>query len=518
MTDELASAEELASFKDVPAVLEHVGLKEEGAVWFSFNREMGSIPSLRIFAQLPASVIKDALESLRVDFEKASGGTDLTEARPLTPVESTQVGLAWRVARQVFKLRDIDLSNDNPVPEAKVGISFPPAAVPQREEIPASKRVKCSSVIDQSDETEIRNLSSDEVARFFQNHIDVVGAEPLEECCPTPEQISALYDKVVIRGEEPYADFSVLTPFGRRVQKLLRMRSWLLQQDGSYRPIDVPGPPTFEAWYACFRVYRAVLLMLQYASGKVIVKPASIEAYLEAFRKLASLHPESWHLCALAEDRCRGEHFARIKRELARAHSANVTLPLGVVYDPEAPWDAVFSAAARDDRFWDAEVRRPAIAFLARGSSSSCPVVPSAAHEAMANVAAAANGRVDSGGGKGAQGLGVSRAARQKRKLRAMLDSQGPGTASGVGFPASSSANAQSGEAHPKKWGSLFQTTREGKQICFTFAKGRDCASPCANGRAHVCQFCLQPHKNADCNSKSAGGGKGKSKGKGGRL
>jgi hypothetical protein len=153
--------------------------------------------------------------------------------------------MAWRVARQVFKLRDIELSNHDPLPENKADVSPPPAIVAQKEEISAFTRVKCSSVIDQSDETEIRSLTSGEVARFFQNHIDVVGAEPLEECCPTPEQISALYDKVVIRGEEPYADFSVLTPFGRRVQKLSRMRSWLLQQDGSYRPIDVPGPPTF---------------------------------------------------------------------------------------------------------------------------------------------------------------------------------------------------------------------------------------------------------------------------------
>jgi hypothetical protein len=73
MADELASAEELASFKDIPAVLEHVGLKVEGAVWFTFNREMGGIPSLRIFAQLPVAVIKDALKSLRVDFEKLAG-------------------------------------------------------------------------------------------------------------------------------------------------------------------------------------------------------------------------------------------------------------------------------------------------------------------------------------------------------------------------------------------------------------------------------------------------------------
>ena len=37
---------------------------------------------------------------------------------------------------------------------------------------------------------------------------------------PIPGQISALYDNVAVRGEGPHADFSILSPLGRRIQKL----------------------------------------------------------------------------------------------------------------------------------------------------------------------------------------------------------------------------------------------------------------------------------------------------------
>eukprot|EP00971_Amphidinium_carterae_P172524 3419997-Amphidinium_carterae.1 len=58
----------------------------------------------------------------------------------------------------------------------------------------------------------------------------------MEEAEPTPEQTSALHQRVVVFGLEPYADFSLLTPYGRRIAKELRHRSWLPQEDGSYKP------------------------------------------------------------------------------------------------------------------------------------------------------------------------------------------------------------------------------------------------------------------------------------------
>ena len=71
--------------------------------------------------------------------------------------------------------------------------------------------------------------------------------------------------------------------------------------------------------------------------------------------------------------------------------------------------------------------------------------------------------------------------------------------------------------AHPRKRGTMFITTREGTEVRFTFAKGaRDqCSDPCPAGRAHACQHCLGPHRNAECNRANNQGGKGGKGGKG---
>eukprot|EP00971_Amphidinium_carterae_P205057 4069660-Amphidinium_carterae.1 len=77
--------------------------------------------------------------------------------------------------------------------------------------------------------------------------------------------------RIVQQGREPYADFSVLTPYGRRMAKMLRHRSWLPQQDGTYRPYEAPGPGDFETWASCFKVFSAALLMLRFEADGVQV-------------------------------------------------------------------------------------------------------------------------------------------------------------------------------------------------------------------------------------------------------
>ena len=59
--------------------------------------------------------------------------------------------------------------------------------------------------------------------------------------------------------------------------------------------------------------------------------------------------------------------------------------------------------------------------------------------------------------------------------------------------------------AHPKSQNGKYITSREGVEICFTFAKnGRNaCPEPCRNKRAHLCQLCLGVHRSEECNSQN---------------
>jgi len=331
----------------------------------------------------------------------------------------------------------------------------------------APRTIKASALIDPQDESVIYAASTDQVSEWYQNYKNLKFGDPLIEKEPSDDQICALSTRIIDLKAAPYADFSLLTPYGRRMQKTLRHRSWIPQQDGSYQPIEVPGPADWETWKACWDVYEVILLMLRWpvadgqAVGAMVASPISLEAYLQNFQTLVKESPGCWHLCATAEDRCRAEHFPRIARQL--------TTTLG--YAPS--WSDVFVAAANDNNYWDTHVRRPALRFIAtRGSHSAAP-----------------HSEVD------VPRQPKPRATKKEKFHKPKGGGRGGGKGRGKGQLKSSE--------HPRKTtdGKLFITTREGEQICFGFAKGQTCQANC--GRVHVCQHCLQPHQNATCTKRN---------------
>ena len=139
--------------------------------------------------------------------------------------------------------------------------------------------------------------------RLLKNHQELVGRVPLPDAEPAEDQLAALQLRVIGRGGSPYADFGVLTPYGRRLQAALRARAWLLQTDGSYKAVIVPGPRDFTAWAACWRVYEAALLCLRYPVGetstcrsneRLVVTVSALDENFEVFRALCRELPEAW--------------------------------------------------------------------------------------------------------------------------------------------------------------------------------------------------------------------------------
>ena len=139
----------------------------------------------------------------------------------------------------------------------------------------------------------------------------------------------------------------------------------MLQPDGTFKCIEVPGPPSFVSWYASWRVFENVLLMLSITDpvrlvSLPVVSQSALDDYRDAFRDIVMSCPEAWHLCVQAESRMRAEHFPRIKRRREREHLAGQAGD----YKPATPWEDVFRQAASDKAYWDRHVRVPASIFL----------------------------------------------------------------------------------------------------------------------------------------------------------
>ena len=153
--------------------------------------------------------------------------------------------------------------------------------------------------------------------------------------------------------------------------------------------------------------------------------------------------------------------------------------------------------------------------YLARGKRDG---EPTAAYEEDP-TGLMSKARTQISGGKSAS---INESPRPKKKTKAekaaaRSAAHSPGAASpgggGGGQEASpSSTQAPRWEAHLRKKGQLFITSRVGTEICFTFAKdARDaCPEPCQRSRAHVCQTCLGPHLNEECGRANQGGKGGK--------
>ena len=121
----------------------------------------------------------------------------------------------------------------------------------------------------------------------------------------------------------------------------------VLQHDGSWRRMEVPGVPDMTQWLVAWELFKAVLIMLD------AVTLCTLEAYQRKIEGYARLYQREWHVVVEAEDYLRQVHF----RVLARLHP----LPQGVV--PRQRWDIIFREALKDNDFWDEHIFQKVLAF-----------------------------------------------------------------------------------------------------------------------------------------------------------
>ena len=348
----------------------------EEAPFAAWEARIGDLKDhVPLLALLQPDVVRAAATQARITLPASVAGTAPEGAaapqseRQLGPLEASQVGLVWRIARRISLAKagipwgqviDIDPLQEMPSSSAVVAPALPgpsPSTLVVTA-APKERAIKVSAVLDQGDDSEVRIASTAEHSTWIQNYISSALAPPPEECEPTLEQLSALNYRVTSLGLSPYADFAVWNPYGRKGLRAAKFRAWYPMGDGTFASKEVPGPENLVQWEASFRVFAVACIMLQ------IVGRASLDMYQDTIRRLVSTWPDCWHLVALADDKMRAEHVIRIKRNI-EADIAGGRPP-----DPDwnafAPWSCALRRAAQDDRFWDLQVRHPAVAWVAR--------------------------------------------------------------------------------------------------------------------------------------------------------
>ena len=359
-------------------------------------------------------------------------------------------------------------------------------------------RVKLSAVVNQVSDAEVRLLDSDATDAAFKRFRDITGFRPHKDEEVTAAQLAGLHAVFASPGP-PYVDFSIWGPHGDRLQKRLRFTAQQMQKDGTWKPVEVYGPPDYETWDAAFAVFRCGCLML----GKLCI--GTLDRYRALIKRYNGLYPGAWLELYQADHRARLEHTEHIRRDLIEE---NEVRPIPG-FKPRDCWDLVFRRLLLDTGFWQDELERPAmLKILWNGKSGhvtgEAPVL--GAGGGVASFNASTIGAIvpyvpDAGVKRGAPGGGQP-AGQPPKKMQAK-DRQ---------------SNLDQG--------GLFRTNRRGTPLCAGYAAGT-----CAGGRgvcpvdgrsAHQRPRCFlpAPHDPKSCTAVPhdlSKKGKGKGRGKDGK-
>lgn len=238
---------------------------------------------IRLLAALPRVAIQSGCS-----FAQLAGS-------PLSPVQATQVGLVWRLARRSMSAKSGVLESEfvDVDPWLESGGNVPPGAGATS---PASgsgtqlkeKVLKMSALIDQQDESELVPVPNSTLNKWTQVYVTLMGSLPDRTEEPTSSQLSALAKRVLDLDYPPYVDMPVWVPFERRLAKVQKRRTYHPLGDGSYLVKDLTGPPSHQGWLASWRVFKCAALMLE------IISLAALSAYERHIEKLVLQWPGAW--------------------------------------------------------------------------------------------------------------------------------------------------------------------------------------------------------------------------------
>ena len=171
--------------------------------------------------------------------------------------------------------------------------------------------IKMSSVIDQSDDSEFIPESLAKADLWYQRYLNTMGGAPQEEEDCTVEQLSALNKRVHTLDLPPYVDLGVWQPYGRRALGASKFRAWFPDGSSGYIGKELPGPSAWGQRLAAWRVFQTAAIMLD------ILPLASLQLYERHVERLVKLYPSAWHLVVLADEKARGEKWARIRLRIS---------------------------------------------------------------------------------------------------------------------------------------------------------------------------------------------------------
>lgn len=140
--------------------------------------------------------------------------------------------------------------------------------------------------------------------------------------------------------------------------------AWCLGQNVRVRQ-EFRGPPSFEHWSACFKVYLTAVIMLGAVTPPVMV---AYRDHIEGFCKLVG--QSCWAVIYQSENRFRREQLGLLRGRQADELDAAIAAGGVHPYDRDMPWGRVFDIAPEQFSHWHKFVEIPCTMLISDSLSS----------------------------------------------------------------------------------------------------------------------------------------------------
>mgnify|MGYP000447372946 CR=1 FL=1 len=171
-------------------------------------------------------------------------------------------------------------------------------------------QVNLAEVLDQTLTGSIPMLSDEEIQKCHNRFTAITEGKCPKEQKPTDQQLTALMF-LLLKVLNLYADFAIFGPHGNRLRRKLMLSGLVPAGDGTYKRVELRGPPDIATWAAAFLVLRAALLMIGAASM------AALDKYYDRVIRLAREYgSEVWMLLYQCDVRMRLEEMPSMRRDI----------------------------------------------------------------------------------------------------------------------------------------------------------------------------------------------------------
>ena len=343
-------------------------------------------------------------------------------------------------------------------------------------------KIKLATILDQGDDSEIKPLTPQQLRVLIDawkvNFNE--GEDPSEEEEATGDQLSALAFRLRAGGT-PFADFGVWRPHGADLGRALKFTAFVLcPTTGEHVRKEISGPAGMADWRKAWRVFAFAMEVLGAASR------IRLKRYADQIQKLSEDYHELWWIIACADHKLRRLHLERIRRRLASEDAELRRAGMPSNFNPAAPWDMAFREAAKDTEFWAAEVDKKVVQFVTAQRSKAQLTDPGYGALRFEAKAGKRNRQADDDSSEDAAKQAAKKKSKKSKKQRDSAKGQAPkqgGNSGGAGKGKSKGTVSSDGRTY---------RLGDGKEVCWSWNKKLGgCSAVCPNGRAHVCECCL---------------------------